>query len=152
MYCYIKFFIPFCYFFDVCKLCSVEKEMATLSSILAWRIPWTKKPGGLQSMGLQRVRQDWSDLACIPVHRLFSDIPSFNVDVLMCVSLFSLISAGICLFYMFEITNFWFYWILSIIFLFSISLIYSFIFIIFFLSLSWVHSSNFFLKDENSGN
>ena len=34
----------------------LEKEMATLSSILAWRIPWTEKPGGLQSMGLQRVR------------------------------------------------------------------------------------------------
>ena len=34
----------------------LEKEMATHSSILAWRIPWTEDPGGLQSMGLQRVR------------------------------------------------------------------------------------------------
>ena len=34
----------------------LEKEMATHSSILAWRIPWTEKPGGLQSMELQRVR------------------------------------------------------------------------------------------------
>ena len=34
---------------------SLEKEMATHSSILAWRIPWTEKPGGLQSVGLQRV-------------------------------------------------------------------------------------------------
>ena len=33
----------------------LEKEMATHSSILAWRIPWTEKPGGLQSMGSQRV-------------------------------------------------------------------------------------------------
>ena len=33
----------------------VEKEMATHSSIPAWRIPWTEEPGGLQSMGLQRV-------------------------------------------------------------------------------------------------
>ena len=33
----------------------LEKEMATHSSILAWRIPWTGEPGGLQSMGLQRV-------------------------------------------------------------------------------------------------
>ena len=33
--------------------------MATHSSILAWRIPWTEEPGGLQSMGSQRVRQDW---------------------------------------------------------------------------------------------
>ena len=36
----------------------LEKGMATHSSILAWRIPWTEKPGGLQSMGSQRVRQD----------------------------------------------------------------------------------------------
>ena len=33
--------------------------MATHSSILAWRMPWTEEPGGLQSMGLQRVRHDW---------------------------------------------------------------------------------------------
>ena len=38
----------------------LEKEMATLFSILAWRIPWTEKPGGLQSTGLQRVRYDWA--------------------------------------------------------------------------------------------
>ena len=36
----------------------LEKEMATHSSILAWRIPWTEEPGGLQSTGLQRVGQD----------------------------------------------------------------------------------------------
>ena len=36
----------------------LEKEMDTHSSILAWRIPWTEKPGGEQSMGSQRVRQD----------------------------------------------------------------------------------------------
>ena len=35
-----------------------EKEMATHSSILAWRIPWTEELGGLQSMGLQRVGHD----------------------------------------------------------------------------------------------
>ena len=34
----------------------LEKEVATHSSILAWEIPWTEEPGGLQSMGLQRVR------------------------------------------------------------------------------------------------
>ena len=38
---------------------SLEEEMATHSSVLAWKIPWTEEPGGLQSMGLQRVRQDW---------------------------------------------------------------------------------------------
>jgi len=36
----------------------VEKGMATHSSILAWTIPWTEEPGGLQFMGLQRVRHD----------------------------------------------------------------------------------------------
>ena len=36
----------------------LEKEMATRSSILAWRIPWTEEPGRLQSMGLQRVGHD----------------------------------------------------------------------------------------------
>ena len=36
----------------------MEKEMATHFSILAWRILWTEEPGGLQSMGSQRVRQD----------------------------------------------------------------------------------------------
>ena len=40
-----------------------EKEMATHSSVLAWRIPGTGEPGGLPSMGSHRVRHDWSDLA-----------------------------------------------------------------------------------------
>ena len=41
----------------------LEKGMATPSSILAWRIPSTEEPGGLQSIGLQRVGHDWCDLA-----------------------------------------------------------------------------------------
>ena len=36
----------------------LKEEMATHSSILAWKIPWTEEPGGLQSIGLQRVRHD----------------------------------------------------------------------------------------------
>ena len=36
----------------------LEKEMATHSSVLAWEIPWTEEPGGLQSMGSQRVGHD----------------------------------------------------------------------------------------------
>ena len=39
---------------------SLEKEMTTHSSILAWRIPWTEKPSRLQSMGSQRVSRDWT--------------------------------------------------------------------------------------------
>jgi len=38
----------------------LEKEMATHSSILAWKIPWMDEPGRLQSMGTQRVRHDWA--------------------------------------------------------------------------------------------
>ena len=38
----------------------LEEEMATGSSILAWKIPWREEPGGLQSMGSQRARHDWA--------------------------------------------------------------------------------------------
>ena len=51
---------------------ALEREMATHSSVFAWRIPGTGKPGGLLSVGLHRVRHDWSDLAVaaagLPVH------------------------------------------------------------------------------------
>ena len=42
---------------------ALEKEMATHSSVLGWRIPGTGEPGGLLSMGSHRVGHDWSDLA-----------------------------------------------------------------------------------------
>ena len=45
------------------QLHSSQKEMATHSSVLAWRIPGTGEPGGLLSMGSHRVRHHWSDLA-----------------------------------------------------------------------------------------
>ena len=41
---------------------TLREEMATHSSIPSWKIPWTEEPGGLQSMGSHRVRQDWRDL------------------------------------------------------------------------------------------
>ena len=50
----------------------LEEDTATHSSILAWRIPWTEEPDGLQSMRSQRVRHDWSDLACI-IHLVHSE-------------------------------------------------------------------------------
>ena len=43
----------------------LEKEMATHSSTLAWKIPWTEEPGRLQSMGSQRVGHDW---ACVCIY------------------------------------------------------------------------------------
>ena len=48
-------------------LCFVEKEMATHSSVLAWRIPGMGEPSGLPSMGSHRVGHDWSDLAAAAV-------------------------------------------------------------------------------------
>ena len=44
---------------------TLKNEMATHFSILAWEIPWTEEPGGLQSTGLQRVGHDW---ACVRAH------------------------------------------------------------------------------------
>ena len=44
---------------------ALEKEMATHSSVLAWRIPGTGEPHGLPSMGSHRVGQDWSDLVVV---------------------------------------------------------------------------------------
>ena len=50
---------------------SVEKEMATHSSVLAWKIPGTGEPGGLPSMGSHRIGHDWSDLAAAAVNKSF---------------------------------------------------------------------------------
>ena len=49
---------------------ALEKEMATHSSVLAWRIPGTVEPGGLPSMGSHRVGQDWSDLAAAAAYKV----------------------------------------------------------------------------------
>ena len=59
---------------------ALEKEMATHSSVLAWRIPGTGEPGGLPSMGLHRVGHDWSDLAaaCLDKFLLCPFLKSFN--------------------------------------------------------------------------
>ena len=48
----------------------LEKGMITHSSFLAWRIPWTEEPSRLQSMGLQGVRHDGSDLAHTHTHNV----------------------------------------------------------------------------------
>ena len=52
---------------DLACMCALEKEMATHSSVLAWRIPGTGELGGLPSMGLHRIRHNWSDLAAAAV-------------------------------------------------------------------------------------
>ena len=57
---------------------SMEEGMATHSSVLAWRIPWTEEPGGLQSMGSQGVGQDWVTNTCLWVLREQYSIQSAN--------------------------------------------------------------------------
>ena len=56
---------------------ALEKEMATHSSILAWRIPGTGEPGGLLSMGSHRVGHNWSDLAAAAINKDVEDIFNF---------------------------------------------------------------------------
>ena len=48
----------------------LKEEMTTHSSILAWEIPWTEEPSGLQFLESQRVGQDFNDLACMRGHDL----------------------------------------------------------------------------------
>ena len=56
---------------------SLEKEMATHSSILVWEIPWTEEPGGLQSVGSQRVGHD---LAIKPQQLLWHPLNSWHFN------------------------------------------------------------------------
>ena len=55
--------------------------MATHSSVLTWRIPWTEEPGGLRSIGSQRVGHDESDLACVHsfTHYLYDCISQIDI-------------------------------------------------------------------------
>ena len=58
---------------------ALEKEMATHSSVLAWRIPGRGKPGGLPSMGLHRVGHDWSDLAAAAVAFIHINVQTISL-------------------------------------------------------------------------
>ena len=54
---------------SLCREDPLEEEIATHSSNLAWKIPWTEEPGGLQSMGLKEL-----DTTCLLNHHHYSDI------------------------------------------------------------------------------
>ena len=58
----------------------MEKEMATRSSILAWRIPWTEEPGGLQSIGSQSVGHNWATKHALLISNFLQEL--FKVSVL----------------------------------------------------------------------
>ena len=60
---------------------SQEEEMATHSSILAWRIPWTEEPGRVQSMGSQKVRHYWVTTT-LPLYDFSSDEPISSVIII----------------------------------------------------------------------
>ena len=51
----------------------LEEDVATYSSIVAWRIQWIEGPGGLQSIGSQRIGHDWNNLACMQTHIYISN-------------------------------------------------------------------------------
>ena len=55
----LPWLFAFTYTHGVCSTYTMEKETGTHSSTLAWEVPWTEEPGGLQSMGSRRVRYDW---------------------------------------------------------------------------------------------
>ena len=61
----------------------LEEGMATHSSILAWRIPWTEEPGGLQSTGSQRVRE--SDTTEMTWHAPYPKLDYSNISILSVV-------------------------------------------------------------------
>ena len=85
---------------------AVEKEMATHSSVLAWRIPGTREPGGLPSLGSHRVGHDWGDLAaaaaavcvcvcvCVCVHMLSCFHRVWLFAILWTVALQASLSVG----------------------------------------------------------
>ena len=56
--------------------------MATHSSILTWRIPWTEEPGGLQSMGSQRVGHDRATSLSLSQKGMLKSLPSQNMNLL----------------------------------------------------------------------
>ena len=67
---------------------SLEKEMATHSSVLAWTIPGTGEPGGLPSMGSHRVRHDWSNLTAAAAAAAAVADPDFFSLVYVCLCCF----------------------------------------------------------------
>ena len=80
----------------------LEKEMATHSSILAWKIPWTVEPGRLHSMGSQRVGHDWATSLSLHIQMKFDLFLWFTLQVLSQSCHLSLLLPNILNFYIVE--------------------------------------------------
>jgi len=85
----------------------LEKGMAIHSSILAWRIPWTEEPGGLQSMGSQRVRHDW---ATDTNFRLSNHNQALMVQTWLCLKIMKWLAAILSFKVLFLCKSFWDTW------------------------------------------
>ena len=76
---------------------ALEKEMVTHSSVLAWRIPGMREPGGLPSMGLHRVGHDWSDLAATAANLIYTYVEHKQIKIKKIKSItVSIVSQSIC--------------------------------------------------------
>ena len=82
---------------------TLEKEMATHSSVLAWRIPWMEEPGGLQSMGSQRVGHNWATSLSLSCNSIFSFLKIF---VLMW-TIFKVFREFVTILFLFYVLVFW---------------------------------------------
>ena len=76
----------------------MEKEMATHSSILAWRIPGMAEPGGLLSVGLHRVGHDWHDLAAAAAYTIYTlcMYVCIHIGMSMCFCIYTYMHIHIC--------------------------------------------------------
>ena len=75
---------------------ALEKEMATHSSVLAWRIPGMGEPGGLPSMGSHRVGHDWSDLAASSYNNQHQNSETIKYSLNIFLYIFTHIHTYIC--------------------------------------------------------
>ena len=62
---------------------ALDRGMATHSSVLAWRVPWTEEPGGLQSLGSHRVRQGWATEHEHSIYRASLNLQKQNLMILI---------------------------------------------------------------------
>ena len=73
---------------SLCQEDPLEESMATPSSILAWRIPWTEEPGRLGSIGSRRAGCGWSDLACMHISQSITSLSPLCLTSIHLLSVF----------------------------------------------------------------